>query len=157
LIPTVWSAAAKLRCPLCEEGVLFAEGLKMYETCPQCGVRFERADGESTGAMMLLSMVTTMIVLVGGYMTEMVLHWPLDLQLLLWVGVASLFPRLFYRNARGLWVALLHLTGALEWDEPAQDRVMWESQAWGNMQWNPVPVVASEARVQRATATTLRR
>ena len=34
--------ALRLRCPACGRGRLYARWLHMYETCPVCGLKFER-------------------------------------------------------------------------------------------------------------------
>jgi hypothetical protein len=61
-------------------------------------------------------LVTSLIFLVGFSVTEFVLVWPLWFQLVLWVTFATLFPIFFYRYSRALWVALIHLGGAVFWD-----------------------------------------
>jgi uncharacterized protein (DUF983 family) len=39
------------RCPVCLRGKMFAGWLRMNETCPVCGHRFEREQGFFQGAM----------------------------------------------------------------------------------------------------------
>ena len=45
----VLRAAARQRCPACLEGRVFSGALKMNESCPLCGHRFERAPGFFVG------------------------------------------------------------------------------------------------------------
>jgi uncharacterized protein (DUF983 family) len=40
-----------LRCPNCLRGRVFAGPVQMHETCPACGVRFNREPGYFFGAM----------------------------------------------------------------------------------------------------------
>lgn len=40
-----------LRCPACEQGRTFKGLFSVNKTCSNCGVRFEREDGESVGGM----------------------------------------------------------------------------------------------------------
>ena len=39
------------RCPRCLEGAVYASLLRMHESCPRCGLRFEREPGYFLGAM----------------------------------------------------------------------------------------------------------
>lgn len=109
-----------LRCPHCERGLLFPGALNLFrmnETCPQCGVRFERASGESLGGMMI-NLVTAEIVTVGGWiLTEILFDFPWVPVLAFWVVFNVLFCLLFYRHARAVWASISYLGGAVYADE----------------------------------------
>jgi len=44
------AAIIRQRCPRCFTGKVFRRLLDMNETCPVCGLRFEREEGYFTGA-----------------------------------------------------------------------------------------------------------
>ncbi len=117
LLQILWDTGLRLRCPVCEQGTLFRDRFHMHPVCPHCSVRFERHEGEVAGGMTVSITVTSLIFLVGLYLTEFVLYLPLWLQLGGWVLYAIFFPILFYRYSRALWVAILHLSGDVFWDQ----------------------------------------
>jgi len=39
------AAILKQRCPACKEGETYKSAWKMHETCPVCGIRYERESG----------------------------------------------------------------------------------------------------------------
>jgi uncharacterized protein (DUF983 family) len=109
---------ARLRCPNCEQGRLFAGLFRMHPTCPVCSVRFERSSGESLGGMML-NLVATELLTVGGFFGSYVaLGSPADMTPLIgfWLVFDLLFVLAFYRPARGIWTAVTYLTSGLRPD-----------------------------------------
>lgn len=100
-----------LRCPNCERGHMFHGLFKMDETCPYCGVRYERLSGESIGGTMI-NLVLAEVISMGGYIiTQIVFAPPLAFQLTFWITFNILFVLLFYRHARGIWASLSFLAG----------------------------------------------
>jgi uncharacterized protein (DUF983 family) len=106
-----------LRCPNCERGRVFRGLFQMEATCPNCGVRFERAEGESIGGTMLNLSIAEVLTVGGLILTEGVLHAPLAVELIFWVSFNILFVVLFYRHARSMWVAITYLTVGLYPDD----------------------------------------
>ena len=107
-----------LRCPNCEQGYIGNGifGIKKY--CPTCNVQFERAEGEQTGAMMItlsLMPVFSILLFIALYSSNP------DMSLWLLVGIPAITLTLsiilFYRHARGIWTAIVYLTGGLYTDE----------------------------------------
>jgi uncharacterized protein (DUF983 family) len=99
------------RCPRCHGGGMFARGLAIRPVCQHCGLRFETASGEMTGGMGINITLTLVIVIVAAAYFGMNPAVPLT-PLLLGLGAfAVIFPIVFYRPARGIWIALLFLTG----------------------------------------------
>jgi len=100
-----------LRCPRCHQGRMFQQRFTMNRHCPRCGLEFERASGEITGGMginiVLTLFVVIIIAVIGGSNPNVPLA-PLLGGLTLF---AVLFPIGFYRSSRGLWAAVLYLTG----------------------------------------------
>lgn len=109
---------ASLRCPNCEQGRMFAGFFRMHETCAVCGVRFERSSGESLGGMMV-NLVVAELLTIGGFFASYVLLRPDDMTplIIFWLAFDVVFVLAFYRPARGMWVAVTHLTSGLTTDE----------------------------------------
>ncbi|NWF69077.1 MAG: DUF983 domain-containing protein [Chloroflexi bacterium] len=106
----------RLRCPNCEQGALFA-GFTMRQTCPQCGVYYEKRSGESVGGVMINLVVVECAFVVGFFAVDAATDIPPLNQMVFWLPFAVLFPLLFYRSSRGLWVTTTYLNGDLRRDE----------------------------------------
>lgn len=105
-----------LRCPNCGRGQLFPGRLNLFrmeKTCPNCGVRFERSDGEALGGMMVNLVIAEILAIAGFFISETAFHPPLLTQILVWGGFNILFCVFFYRHARGVWVSIAFLTGGV--------------------------------------------
>ena len=101
-----------LRCPMCHRGRMFESAFKMRQKCPVCGLPFERSSGEVTGGMAINLVVTLVIIIVCALVFGLFTSVPL-LPLLAVLGLFTIvFPILFYRTSRGLWVSFLYLTAA---------------------------------------------
>jgi len=66
-----WRAVLRQRCPRCLEGQVYSGWLRMKETCPECGHRFQREPGYFLGAM-YISYPLSVVVLAAAYL---LLHW----------------------------------------------------------------------------------
>lgn len=94
----------------------------MHKTCPHCGVRFERETGEETGGMSVSIVVLGIIFLIGYPLTEVLTDWSLGVHLAIWLPFSILFPIVFYRYSRSLWVVFLYLTDSIRQDStPLQE------------------------------------
>lgn len=115
VLRTLWRVA-RLRCPVCGFGRVSDGFFRIRPRCEVCGVAFERFPGEFTGGMGLNAVVTCFGIAA----------------LSLWVGIARvphgllvvatfavLFPILFYRHSRALWIGVLYVTGLVHRDEAA--------------------------------------
>lgn len=112
-----------LRCPKCEQGRMFRGLFKMNPTCPDCGARFERRDGESLGGM-AINLILAEVLTVGGLIiTELTVQPPIVFQLLFWSVFNILFIALFYRHARGLWASVAYLSGGVYADSESSENV----------------------------------
>src|SRR5262245_59508955 len=90
-----------LTCPNCEKGRMFSGLFKMNPTCSNCGARFQRAEGESLGGMML-NLVFAEVLSVGGFIiSEALFHPGLAFHLIVWGSFNLLFVVFFYRHAHG--------------------------------------------------------
>jgi uncharacterized protein (DUF983 family) len=102
----------RLCCPRCHRGRMFESAFGMRRQCPVCGLPFERAACEVTGAMMVNFVVTGVVVMIGSLYFGLFSSAPLG-QVLIGLGLfAVVFPIVFYRCSRGLWVSILYLTAA---------------------------------------------
>ncbi len=80
----------------------------MAETCPRCGVRFEREDGYWVGAVTINTAVT-FITFVGLFLALTLATWPevpWGRVMVITVGINTTLPVVFYPVAKTLWVAL---------------------------------------------------
>ena len=100
-----------LRCPRCHVGKMFARGFAMHQSCPRCGLEFERSTGEITGGMGVNTVVTLLVITIGSLVFGLNPDVPLGPLLLGLALFAILFPILFYRSSRGIWASVLYLTG----------------------------------------------
>jgi len=107
----------RLACPVCGEGRLFRGWFKMYERCPVCGFYYEREEGYFTGAM-AINLVISELLLAALAIPLALQPW-MSLMLLVVIGatLAILFPILFYRHSKGLWMSIDHILHPVEQTE----------------------------------------
>lgn len=113
-----------LVCPRCEKGHITQGFLNFRETCEVCNLKYERRSGESAGASIvwisILPIFALMIFFALYFSNPEASMWVLlgiPLAFVVIVGVS------FYRNIRGMWIAVTYLTdGAKEDDSTAQSR-----------------------------------
>jgi len=101
------SRALKRQCPRCGQPA-FSTWFHMKETCPGCGLRFEREPGYWVGAVTINTVVifATFLIVFGG---SVLLTWP-DVP---WAGVLIvtlvvnlLVPVVLYPISKTIWSAL---------------------------------------------------
>lgn len=115
MLRTLWRVL-RLRCPVCGRGRLSDGFFHIRPRCEVCGVAFERLPGEFTGGMGINAVLTCFGVAA----------------LSLWVGIADVpygflvvvlfavvFPIVFYRHSRALWIGIIYLSGLVHQDEAA--------------------------------------
>jgi len=93
-----------LRCPRCGARTVYRSGLAMHERCALCGLRFEREQGYCLGAMDINDGVIVVLVLLGSFALESWTQPSLTPQPVLWIGLCTVFPWLFFRYACGVWL-----------------------------------------------------
>lgn len=101
----VWRGL-RLRCPRCGQGKLFCGIIKMNGACPHCHFKFERPPGFYLGSTYinygLTAWITTAAFMIGRFRFNIpgsTLVWPL-------AAFCLIFPPLFFRHARSLWLVL---------------------------------------------------
>ncbi|MCB9458755.1 MAG: DUF983 domain-containing protein [Anaerolineaceae bacterium] len=117
MLKTLWDGF-RLRCPNCGQGHI-SEGLvSVRQQCEVCGVYFERKSGESAGASIIWISILPFLALALFFVLEfsapdlpLAVKLSVPLVALIVVGVA------LYRNVRGLWIAIVHLTDGLKGDD----------------------------------------
>lgn len=92
----------------------------MYERCPVCGLRYEREEGYWTGAV-AVNLVATVILIAFALVPLAIVfasaHQPLFLFLLVSLPIPLIFPLLFFRHAKSLWINIDFLINPVEPDE----------------------------------------
>jgi len=99
-----------LRCPVCGEGELFRGYFTMNENCARCGVGFAREHGQWVGSLDINTLVTAIVLMAGAGFGPL---WSLRTSLAVWCSAAVLVPIATFRFSRGLWTAIVHLTGGV--------------------------------------------
>jgi len=107
LLPAMW-AGARLRCPVCGKGRMYASLTRLNEQCPACGIRFEPEQGTFSGALMLAMGITGLLVALGALSVELLFHPPAEVQLWLWILFACLFLPLTYPSFKGAWLGFMY-------------------------------------------------
>ena len=105
----MWSATKGL-CPNCQKVGVFSSFWGVADTCPNCGVRFERESGAWLGAWVMAYTVAVLLIAVeaGALIIAFGLFRGLE-----WVLVVSgiLFVVLLYRPVKGWWLWWLWAAG----------------------------------------------
>lgn len=110
----LWSAVLG-RCPNCHEGQMFETLWGVRDTCPECGVRFERESGAWLGAWVFT--YTAVIVLLGVEALLLILAYGLfpGLEWVL-VGSGILAVIVLYRPVKGWWFWVMWALGLVNTD-----------------------------------------
>jgi uncharacterized protein (DUF983 family) len=102
-----------LICPVCRRGRMSRSLFRLRERCPSCGVVFERDPGEMTGGMAINMVLTSILGVAGAIYGALFSGLAMGLVAVLLAVATVGFALCFHRHARGLWVGLLHVTGAI--------------------------------------------
>jgi uncharacterized protein (DUF983 family) len=97
--------ALRLRCPRCGEGVAFRGWFAMYDACPVCGRKFQRAPGYFLGAIYFNYGVTAALMIAGYFALFFWQGRVSHLELGFLAAFCLLFPLWFFRYSRALWMA----------------------------------------------------
>lgn len=104
--------AIRLRCPICGQGKLFRNYLRMEKKCSHCGLHFEREPGFFLGSIYINYGLTALIVAVAYpilLFNKVVAETPLLVGAL---AFTLFFPILLFPFARSLWL------GFDQWQDP---------------------------------------
>jgi uncharacterized protein (DUF983 family) len=103
----LWRGVTK-RCPVCAERHLFRRWFSMVDTCPRCGLRFEREQGGFIGAIGMNTIVSfgaILVTLVGGFVIQGDQRRVAPMLIAL-VAVAVIVPLAFFGSSQTLWSAV---------------------------------------------------
>jgi uncharacterized protein (DUF983 family) len=94
----------KNRCPRCGNGRLFSGYLKVAPECEACGLDYDFADSGDGPAVFIILFVG-MIIMVLALLTEIRLHPPMWVHLLLWIPLAVGLSLAILRPLKGFMIA----------------------------------------------------
>jgi ABC-type Na+ transport system ATPase subunit NatA/uncharacterized protein (DUF983 family) len=118
-----------LRCPRCGDAQMFQGLFRMLLECPTCGLRFEREPGYFLGAIYINYAATVVCMLVGFFLLDYLVQLSLTYQIIIWCGFGIVFPLLFYRYSKSLWLCFDFLFSPVEEDVAAMPRPRITSDA----------------------------
>jgi hypothetical protein len=82
----------------------------MHEHCGRCGVAFAREHGQWVGSLDINTLLTALVLMAGVGFGPL---WPLKTSLIIWCSAAVILPIATFRFSRGLWTAIVHLSGGV--------------------------------------------
>jgi len=97
---------AILRCPACARGKLFRSPFQMNARCSECGFCFERAPGYFLGSTYINYGITAMSTTVSYVVLHFGFGYEKERLLPGLLGFCLIFPLVFFRFARSLWLSL---------------------------------------------------
>lgn len=80
----------------------------MHSRCERCDLKYEREQGYFVGAIYINYAATVMVAIAGFLVLDYFWDLSLGWQLAVWIAFAALFPLLFFRHSRSLWLCLDH-------------------------------------------------
>lgn len=98
-----------LRCARCGGAPLFRGPFTMHERCGACGFVFEREQGYFVGAIYVNYAATVVLAIAGFLLLERYTDLGVTTQIVLWSGFSVVFPLVFFRYARSLWLSVEYL------------------------------------------------
>ncbi len=107
---TVLWRGLRLRCPVCGQGKLFRTYFRMHEICSCCGVGFAREHGQWVGSLDINTFVVAFGLMIASAVSPL---WTLPISLAVWGTAAVVVPLVTFRFSRGLWTAIVHLSGGV--------------------------------------------
>jgi len=107
MLSAMWDGFC-LRCPSCRQGAIYETYTRIHTACPVCGAPFERDnEGDFFGAMVTAYSLAVIVAAILTVLLYVFTSLPVGTQILI-VGVTSLsFLLIFYRNLKGVWIAIL--------------------------------------------------
>ena len=96
---------------MCGQGKLFRTYFTMHEKCSCCGVGFAREHGQWVGSLDINTFVVAFALMIGVAFAPTA--WSLPVSLAVACTAAVVVPLATFRFSRGLWTAIVHLTGGV--------------------------------------------
>lgn len=104
------------RCPACERTSAFRGPYSLHETCPACGVRFERDPGSFLGAL-AVAYGLAVLILAAVATVLWVRYGAFEGLAFVLVGVAVIAVLLVYRPAKAWWLWWMWAAGFVHRDD----------------------------------------
>jgi len=98
-------AGLQSRCPNCGKGALYSGFLAVRSACSACGADLSKADS-GDGPVVFIVLVVGAIGCGGLLYSELALHSPIWLQLLIWLPITGALATLALRPFKGVLIAL---------------------------------------------------
>jgi uncharacterized protein (DUF983 family) len=98
-------AGIACRCPACGEGDLFEGFLKVGARCEACGQDLRAADS-GDGPAVFIILIVGMVACFGLLFTELALHAPIWLSILIWLPLSGVLALFLLRPFKGVMIAL---------------------------------------------------
>jgi uncharacterized protein (DUF983 family) len=111
--PNPLLAGATGRCPNCGEGHLFDGFLKVAARCEACGYDLAKADS-GDGPAVFVILIAGFIVAFAALITEIAVHPPVWLHLILWLPATLVICLALLRPMKGLMLAAQFMNKASE-------------------------------------------
>jgi len=111
--PNPLLAGAAARCPHCGEGHLFEGFLKVAPRCEACGYDLAKADS-GDGPAVFVILIAGFIVAFAALITEIAVHPPVWLHLVLWLPATLIICLVLLRPMKGLMLAAQFMNKASE-------------------------------------------
>lgn len=111
--PNPLLAGAAGRCPNCGEGHLFEGFLKVAPRCEACGYDLAKADS-GDGPAVFVILIAGFIVAFGALFTELALHPPVWVHLVVWLPLTLVICLILLRPMKGLMLAAQFMNKASE-------------------------------------------
>lgn len=102
--PNPFLAGLAGRCPNCGEGPLFEGFLKVTPRCEACGFDLAKADS-GDGPAVFVILIAGFLVAFGALITELAVHPPVWVHLVLWLPATLILCLLLLRPTKGLLLA----------------------------------------------------
>jgi uncharacterized protein (DUF983 family) len=118
--PSRFIAVLRQRCPNCRRGQVFKGIFEMNDTCPVCGITFQREPGYFLGAMYFSYALGVPIIagLTGILKFTLLSSWELQWVVLPAWGIYLLLVPAVFRYSRVLW---MHFDRYFNPDQPPND------------------------------------
>jgi uncharacterized protein (DUF983 family) len=98
-------AGLTCRCPACGEGALFDGYLKVSPACEACGLDLAAADS-GDGPAVFIVLIVGVIVCFSALFTEIAVHPPVWVHLILWLPLAAVLTAVLLRPFKGVMLAM---------------------------------------------------
>ncbi len=116
----IFSRSVRQRCPACGRGRVFRGWLAVRDECEECGLTFNRGPGFYLGAIYFNYGLTALLTVIMFFALYLGTDIPIDHLIWPLFGFCLIFPLLFHRIARSLWLGFDELFDPQETQESTE-------------------------------------